>query len=863
MVDLAVLVILAAFTLRQVPLSLLLLDTTTIGGDTPAHNYLASQLHHQLEHGRLVGWAPGWWAGFPAFQYYFVLPYLLIALLSSALPFNLAFKLVSMLGVLALPTAAYASMRLLRLPRPVPILTAIVALPFLFVQSHTMWGVNLYSTMAGMLANSLSFPIMLLTLGLAWRDARSGHARPLTAVVGALLLASHFFTSIMAALALAFVPLLMPRGERWPALRTLMQTGLTSGLLMAWWILPLRATRAFSVDFGTNWSVALAETLPAYGIALLPFALYALYASRNQRHPAVPLLGVMSVLAGLLFTYGYAWTPVFVNIRLWPFLFWGLLALGTVGIGLAAQTLRAQTWLIAAALAAALLYVEQHERQPPPGLARVRDWAAFNYRGLEKRPGYDAFKELLLPLAGTPGRLAGDLADANNGMGSSRILELVPHLIDKEVLEGGLVNSALSSYFVYATQCETSDSCAGYPTIVQPGTFNLDAGTRHLELFNVKHFLARAPTVQAALREDPRWTRLRSAAEWELFELQTHNGSLVTRPERHPLFLETPHWERDSLEWFSRPELLDQPVVFRQPGQPPPPAPAAAVSAGGYRRLLGASGAQRGEIEAWLRLGPYSVPAGLTNALEHRPITEHGLDPQAGDRVGRQRWEPLFTRSPVYPGRFLERTENIVLYAFVNLFAPAATNALLHCSSDDGATLWLNDLPVLQQPRSTGLHGVRTVPVRLQPGRNRLLLKSTQLEGAHFFHVRLTDLEGHAIPDLVADPDREPPAMPARAAPTRDAHLVVESVDANRIRFRTDALGEPHLIKVSYFPNWKVTGARAVYLVTPSFMLVYPEQHEVELTFGRTAIDYAGMGLTGLGWLVLIARIRRRCDSQG
>jgi uncharacterized membrane protein len=52
-----------------------------VGGDTPAHNYLASQARDNLlNEGRIVAWSEGWWCGFPIFQYYFPLPYLLMAM---------------------------------------------------------------------------------------------------------------------------------------------------------------------------------------------------------------------------------------------------------------------------------------------------------------------------------------------------------------------------------------------------------------------------------------------------------------------------------------------------------------------------------------------------------------------------------------------------------------------------------------------------------------------------------------------------------------------------------------------------------------------------------------------------------------
>ncbi|MEI7437302.1 MAG: hypothetical protein WCL16_10930, partial [bacterium] len=322
-----VLVTLAAFMTLHFPLELLLANTTTVGGDTPAHNYLASHLRAELfGHGRLVSWAAGWWCGFPMFQYYFCLPYLLIALGSLVMPFNIAFKLVTVLGFFALPACAYAAARWLRLPRPTPWLMAIAMLPFLFVRTHSMWGVNASSTLAGMISNSLSFPLMLLAVAAAWRDADDGRYRLRTPLLLAAVLASHFFTSVMAALVLLIAPLLLGPAKARRALCVLAVEGGLALLLMAWWLVPLFAKRALSMEFGTAWDISLAATLPHYIVWLTPFLFLAVLLAVWRRVPAVGLFVWMLLAALGLFLWGGRFSSVFVNVRLWPFLFFALLA---------------------------------------------------------------------------------------------------------------------------------------------------------------------------------------------------------------------------------------------------------------------------------------------------------------------------------------------------------------------------------------------------------------------------------------------------------------------------------------------------------------------------------------------------------
>ncbi|MFA6169237.1 MAG: 6-pyruvoyl-tetrahydropterin synthase-related protein [Candidatus Margulisiibacteriota bacterium] len=77
--------------------------------------------------------------------------------------------------------------------------------------------------------------------------------------------------------------------------------------------------------------------------------------------------------------------------------------------------------------------------------------------------------------------------------------------------------------------------------------------------------------------------------------------------------------------------------------------------------------------------------------------------------------------------------------------------------------------------------------------------------------------------------------------------MITEKFAPEEIVFTTSHPGYPHLIKVSYHPNWQVTGAKKIYLVSPSFMLVYPERPEVKLTFRPGWPEWLGLLLTLTG----------------
>lgn len=579
--------------LAQVAPPELLHDTTTVGGDLVAHHYIVARLRASLfEQGRIIAWAPGWWGGFPLFQYYFFLPYLVIVLLGTLLPEWLAFKIGVILGLAATPLCAWLAGRQAGLHRPLPTLLSLATLPLLLDTTHTMWGVNAYSTLAGMIANSYSFALMLPALGCALHDARQGRGRLVTLLLLSAVVASHFFTALLLALLLAAMPLLPGLGFR-RALRGLAPLGLLTLLLCAGWWLPLMVKRSWSVDFGENWTVYPWRQLPlAIRWLGLP-ALAGLALSLRRRDiwtPASRTFGLLCLLllalAGVLFTWGHALHPVFVNVRLWPFIVFATLSLIalTAGIWIRRSSVGSVLTLAFACLLLALAWDDP---------SHVRHWARDNFRGLERRTAArDVFENLVDPLDGTPGRLAYDLHPDNERLGSSRVFELTPFRIDKPILEGGLVNSALGALPAYLIQGEISDQTAGFPPIVKPQTFDVDAASAHLVWMNVRHFIARSPRTRDALSDSPWWQAVRTAGPWTLFESTAHDGGHVRVLDREPTPVRTRTFQADLMEWLYRPGAVANPYVYLLPGMSPPTLGPPPVSADTYHRQLRAFDSQ-------------------------------------------------------------------------------------------------------------------------------------------------------------------------------------------------------------------------------------------------------------------------------
>ena len=89
--------------------------------------------------------------------------------------------------------------------------------------------------------------------------------------------------------------------------------------------------------------------------------------------------------------------------------------------------------------------------------------------------------------------------------------------------------------------------------------------------------------------------------------------------------------------------------------------------------------------------------------------------------------------------------------------------------------------------------------------------------------------------------------------------VVVSNVvqDQSEVSFSVDEIGVPVLVRVSYFPNWKVDGANGPFRVAPNMMVVIPTSNTVKLHYGSTSLDYMAYLLTFIGIGVLVRRRRR------
>jgi hypothetical protein len=347
------------FVLVQLQPTLLLRDTTVAGGDTGAHVWFPAFLRDHLLPWRLAGWSNAFYAGFPAGQYYFPFPALLIVALDVFIPYNVAFKLVTAAGPLVFPVGAYVFARGIRVPRPAAPMLAVGATAFMFFKGggdstmtfdlHIMGG-TLASTFAGEYSFMIALALALFFLGtLAMALDRRGPLW-LPAVLAAAVIMSHLIVAIFAGLAAVVIWLV--KRPRKNSTRVL-AIGAVAVLLTAVWLVPLVATLGYTTDMryepignyldwmflGENWF-------------LYPLVIAAIAAGIWYRRRSTLIVAAITVVTGLLF---YNWeglravlgkAPAW-NLRLLPFWYLMLFLLAALGVAeLARLTARGAAWVI-------------------------------------------------------------------------------------------------------------------------------------------------------------------------------------------------------------------------------------------------------------------------------------------------------------------------------------------------------------------------------------------------------------------------------------------------------------------------------------------------------------------------------------
>ncbi len=586
------------FTFVQLKPSKLFANTTPAGGDMGAHVWLPAYVKaHLLPHFRITGWTQDWYDGFPALTYYFPLPIVAIAIVSYVIPYNIAFKLVTVTGLLALPVAAWALGRLARMPFPAPACLATGALVYLFNRDFTIYGGNIASTMAGEFSFSISLAFALVFLGLVARGLDTGRSRALASLVLACCALSHVLPLFFAAGGAIVMYLMRPQRRR---LRWLVPVLVTGGLLVAFWALPFEYRLPYATNMGYQRLTTYTSLLFPHGdMWLLVMAGGGALASLVRRRRMGTWLVAMTVIDALVFRF--APQARLWNARVLPFWFICLyflasLAVSELGVLVAemVQSERAPRLRLVpvpvVSLAAALIWVAYPLHILPFGHVAatksgpteyswlgihssaagsyVPDWVEWNYSGYQsadkaRRNEYFALVAEMKKLGQTPGDGCGDAfwqyEPELDQMGTPDALMLLPYwtngCIGSE--EGLYYESSATTPYHFLNVSELSDKPSDPMVGLQYASSpNVALGVQHLQMLGDKYFMALTPDIQAQASADTALQQVASVGPFPVSYTTGNQTSIVQRT-----------WKiYKVLGSAAVTPLLDQPVVMRGAG---------------------------------------------------------------------------------------------------------------------------------------------------------------------------------------------------------------------------------------------------------------------------------------------------------
>lgn len=90
------------------------------------------------------------------------------------------------------------------------------------------------------------------------------------------------------------------------------------------------------------------------------------------------------------------------------------------------------------------------------------------------------------------------------------------------------------------------------------------------------------------------------------------------------------------------------------------------------------------------------------------------------------------------------------------------------------------------------------------------------------------------------------------------AQITALELSRHRLKFSTDGLGQPHLIKMAFHPRWDLKTRGSLLLAAPGFMLVVPEETQVELHYGTTWVGRGGEIASALAVGLLVWTLGQR-----
>lgn len=552
----------------------ILVANTPTGGDMGAHVLLPQELRDVLlPSGRIFGWSSSWYAGFPALYFYFPIPALATVLLDVLLPYGVAFKLVTIVGLVALPAATYAFVRLLGFSRLASALAGLTGSMFLFMESFSIFGANVKSTLAGEFSFSWSFALSILYLGIVTRDTRLGRRfTPVAGVVLALTAMTHIVTT-MIVVAVSVVLLFRRNGPR-----TVLSSWVLGFALSAFWSLPLlvRVMQGMTTDMG--WAPVTnivgddipGSPLPGEFIPILIIGIIGMLWTMLRRDDVAVLAWLT-----LLPLVGYFVLPkigvtVLYNARLLPYWYFGMYVFAGIALGLAVLEVsrrvplrRSVTIGLSLGVGFIVVVATVFSIHDVPG------WVKWNFEGYEGKADYGEYRTLMetvdtLP----PGRIMWEANSDMNKYGTPMALMLFPYWSEGHPsMEGLFFESSLTTPFHFLNASEVSESPSNPVRGLNYRGLDMARGIEHLAVYDVSYYVSF--TERGA--EEARLAGLDEVGEalpWTIFELPPSDPVDVATVEP-AVWAGGGGFLEPALEWYDDVEHLDYWLVEEGPPEWP------------------------------------------------------------------------------------------------------------------------------------------------------------------------------------------------------------------------------------------------------------------------------------------------------
>ena len=571
-VEVAVAVVIGGLLLSVYNPALLIAATTTTGGDTGAHVYAAWFMREELlPQGVLSGWSNAWLEGVPMFHFYFPLAALAIAALSYVIPFDIAFKLVTAIGPFLFPVAAYILFRLLRVDFPAPVLAAILATAFLFMDSFSIYGANLASTIAGEFAFSIGFALVLIFTGLFYRLMTDARARPLLA---AFVLAAAALTHLVPVMMTVLVaPAFLFWGTKalgWK--EGFRRAGVVAGIAAgatALWSLPFLARIGWTTSFGTapleGFAIAFPKQLWVYTAGTILAAALA-FVRRDRRVLVLLLPGVAGLGLYLTGLKSLIW-----NGRWLPFWYVSAFLCTAYVLGAAipivARALSRRRAVIGSlVLTAVTIAVATGWILWKRNGSFVRHWAAHNYSGYERTAGWNTFDAIHDVLRDLPaGRVIAEDADQAGEFGTTFAFMAVPYFTQQSTAEGLFFESSISTPFVNMLQAELSEQPSLSISYVPYQDFDLERAARHMRALDISYLIAASDLTREAARATGQFDEIATVDSYTVFALDPPRPVVI--PEYEPVVVPERVWDDAKFEWWTELQTLSVPVAMSGPDQ--------------------------------------------------------------------------------------------------------------------------------------------------------------------------------------------------------------------------------------------------------------------------------------------------------